>query len=149
MKKLPTWFPAACIFLLLLASCAPQDQAGKPLANNLPVLTVSQAIEPGRLGKTVQVRGKVEEVCQDEGCWLTVQDGTSGLRVSFKQSGFVVPMDLEGSVLVEGTVEEEVFEEEDAKLIAETMGWKDDQIRQIQGDTRLPIMVGTGVRFED
>lgn len=138
-----------CIFLLLATSCSRPDHVGAPLSKGVPVLTVSQAIEASRLGKTIQVRGEVNEVCQDEGCWMTVVDSTHGLRVTFAGSAFVVPMDLQGSIVAEGTVTEQVFDEDDAKLIAETMGWSEEDIRTIHGDTRLPMMTATGIVFEN
>lgn len=137
-----------CIFFVIAASCGRPDHVGAQLSSSLPVLSVSQAIEPTRLGKVVQVRGEVNEVCQDEGCWMTLVDSTHGMRVTFKGAAFVVPMDLQGNVVVEGTVAEQVYDEEDAKLIAETMGWEPQAISAIKGDTRLPVMTATGVMFE-
>lgn len=79
---------------------------------------------------------------------MTVTDSTDGIRVVFAGSAFTVPMDLEGTVVVEGTVADQVFDEEDAKLIAETMGWSEDRIHAIHGDVHLPVMTASGVVFE-
>lgn len=149
MKTSLRFLTVSCIFLVTLTSCGRPDHVGSPIAGDLPVLTVTQAIEPSRMGKRVLVRGEVNEVCQDEGCWLTIVDNNSGIRISPAGSGFVVPMDLQGTVLVEGYVRDEVFSEADAKLIAETMGWDSKEIESIHSDTRLPVLTATGVQFED
>ncbi|MCO6465168.1 MAG: DUF4920 domain-containing protein [Bradyrhizobiaceae bacterium] len=148
MKNILSFFCVACIFSFVVASCSRPDHVGSPLSSDLPILTVTQAIEPSRLGKVVQVRGDVHEVCQDEGCWMTVIDSVNGLRVTFDGASFVVPMDLQGTVVVQGTVSEEIYSEEDAKLLAETLGWDSSEISNIKGDTRIPLMTATGVRFE-
>lgn len=79
---------------------------------------------------------------------MTVIDSVNGLRVTFDGASFVVPMDLQGTVVVQGTVSEEIYSEEDAKLLAETLGWDSSEISNIKGDTRIPLMTATGVRFE-
>ncbi len=149
MNTLTACIGGAAAILVLAVSCSRDNHVGKPLSSGLPQLTVTEAIDPGRIGKAVQVRGTVLQVCQEEGCWMSITDGKNGLRITFEGSAFVVPMDVEGAVIVEGTVQEEVFEQEDARAITETMGWSEEQVKSIQGDTRLPVMVATGVRLSD
>lgn len=58
-------------------------------------------------GKTVAVEAKIRRACQKKGCWMelaTSEDGP-GVRVTFKDYGFFVPLDSAGTTArVEGTV---------------------------------------------
>ena len=54
-------------------------------------------------GQTVVVEAEVVAVCQKKGCWMTFLRDTDSVRVTFKDYGFFVPMDLAGTtVRVEG-----------------------------------------------
>jgi hypothetical protein len=54
-------------------------------------------------GQTVIVEAEVVAVCQKKGCWMTFLRDTDSVRITFKDYGFFVPMDLAGStVRVEG-----------------------------------------------
>lgn len=45
----------------------------------------------------VLVSGKVEEVCQMKGCWMTIDNGEGKkIRVRFKDYAFFVPMNISG-----------------------------------------------------
>jgi pyruvate/2-oxoglutarate dehydrogenase complex dihydrolipoamide acyltransferase (E2) component len=74
---------------------------------------------PGELdGKTVLVEAKVRKACERKGCWMELAgDGKGpGVRVTFKDYGFFVPLDSAGrSAKVEGTVKVAALSEETAK----------------------------------
>ncbi|QSQ19735.1 DUF4920 domain-containing protein [Pyxidicoccus parkwayensis] len=60
-------------------------------------------------GKTVLVEGTVRKACERKGCWMELsadaQDKSPGVRVTFKDYGFFVPLDSAGSkARVEGVV---------------------------------------------
>jgi hypothetical protein len=58
-------------------------------------------------GKTVRVEGQVRKACQKKGCWMELATGDkgAGVRVTFKDYGFFVPVDAAGSqARVEGVV---------------------------------------------
>ena len=71
------------------------------------------------------------------------------LRVKFDGGSWYVPTALTGEVMVTGTVREDVFSEEDAKAIAETMGWSEARLQQMTGDQRIPLFTATGMRILD
>lgn len=66
---------------------------------------------PGEFqGKTVVVEGEVRRACSRKGCWMELAASTEkdapGCRVTFKDYGFFVPLDSEGSsARVEAAVE--------------------------------------------
>jgi hypothetical protein len=58
-------------------------------------------------GKTVAVEATVRKACERKGCWMELAgvDKGPGVRVTFKDYGFFVPLDSAGSTArVEGTV---------------------------------------------
>ncbi len=61
-------------------------------------------------GKTVLVEGRVRKACERKGCWMELaadgQDKGPGVRVTFKDYGFFVPLDSAGAqARVEGVVQ--------------------------------------------
>lgn len=95
---------------------------GKRPDESRRALSVTEAVAPSNLGRTVTIKGSVARVCQEEGCWMEVTDGTTSLRMTFADEAFTVPVTLQGTVLVEGVVTEE-----------------------IEGDSRVPRMTTSGV----
>jgi hypothetical protein len=69
-------------------------------------------------GKTVAVEGKVRKACERKGCWMelaTTEKGP-GVRVTFKDYGFFVPLDSAGKTArVEGLVKLAELSEDTAK----------------------------------
>lgn len=79
-----------------------QENFGKKINEKgaIPVTELST-----KMGKkeamNVKVSGKVDEVCQAKGCWMTVvtAEGQT-MRVRFKDYGFFVPKDISGKTVV-------------------------------------------------
>ncbi len=98
-----------------------------------------------RHGAPVLVEGSIIDVCIRKGCWLVVTDGTTRMRVTFKDYGFFVPKDAAGrKVLLQGIVTRQEMSEEDARHYAEesTIGEKPEDIN---GPQQVVTMVATGV----
>ncbi len=69
-------------------------------------------------GKTVRVEGQVRKACEKKGCWMELAEGAkgAGVRVTFKDYGFFVPLDSAGSsARVEGLVKVTELSESMAK----------------------------------
>jgi len=69
-------------------------------------------------GQTVRVEGQVRKACQKKGCWMELasSDKGAGVRVTFKNYGFFVPLDAAGSAArVEGVVKVSELSEDMAK----------------------------------
>ena len=52
------------------------------------------------VGKTVQVKGKVTEVCQMMGCWMSLNDGEKSIRIKVNDGDIVVPKDSIGKTAI-------------------------------------------------
>jgi len=100
MKMLVTLLAAAA-----LAGGA-EMKLGKPLTLKQPTPIPTLLSEPGPyVGKVVQVKGKITEVCQEMGCWMAIADPESGktVRVKVNDGDIVFPKDAAGkSAVAEG-----------------------------------------------
>ena len=120
---------------------------GKPLTLAKPMMVADLMANPSSLaGKTVQVKGKVSEVCQMAGCWMSLVDGESLLRIKVNDGDIVFPKESIGKMAIaEGKLEKMELSREElisrAKHEAEEQGRKFDPksvkagktIYQIQG----------------
>ena len=80
---------------------APADSVlrrGKPVPVG-PAVTVSQILaEPGKYGEATVIEGVVVRSCTKMGCWMQLADtpDAKGLRVSFHDGSFVIPVGAAG-----------------------------------------------------
>ncbi|MGL6126836.1 DUF4920 domain-containing protein [Chryseobacterium artocarpi] len=103
------------------------DAYGAGVASN----TESKAISVEKLGKklkkenkkleNVAIKGKVTDVCEKKGCWLTIQtEDNSQFFVKMKDYAFFVPTALKGkNVVLEGNAERKVISVDEQKHYAE------------------------------
>ena len=91
---------------------------GKPLALKEPVAIQKLMSAPERyVGKTVQVKGEVTDVCQMMGCWMELlEKGTSArVRIKVEDGVIVFPKDSVGKTAVtEGVFSKLVMTREEA-----------------------------------
>jgi hypothetical protein len=91
--------------LLLAPMLAAATQLGKPLTVKQPMTIAQLMTSPDNwVGKTVQVKGKVSEVCQMAGCWMQLVDQEGkAVRIKVKDGEIVFPKDAVGKMaLAEG-----------------------------------------------
>lgn len=100
-------------------------------------------------GKPIKIEGKIEDVCQNKGCWLIVTDGERQMRVTFKDYGFFVPKDSAGKkVILEGLVEKKTLSQEQARHYMEESKSKIAP-STIKGPQEVITMVATGVEINN
>ena len=92
---------------------------GNKIGSKSPVVTLENVIKnPEKYeNKKIIIEGTVNNVCQKKGCWMEVQPepDSVGVRVTFKDYGFFVPMDAAGyAVRCEGKVKVETLSKDDA-----------------------------------
>ncbi|MBK8442643.1 MAG: DUF4920 domain-containing protein [Sphingobacteriales bacterium] len=157
MKTIYSIFLGACL-LLLLEACgggAATGGDGKHFGKNI---SSEQAITMGDLSQQIQgtkqvnakVRGKVAEVCQAKGCWMTIEN-TAGdpMRVTFKDYAFFVPKDLSGkSVVFEGIAKYDTTSVDDLRHYAEDEGKAAEEIAQITQPKVEVVFEAEGVVIE-
>lgn len=127
---------------------------GKPLTLKEP-LAISKVLSTpdDYAGKTVQVKGKITEVCTMMGCWMNlVETGTTkAIRIKVNDGEIVFPKEAIGkTALAEGTFKKIQLTQEQAvaraKHEAEETGRKFDPA-QVKGPVTIYQIQGTGARI--
>ena len=78
---------------------------------------------------------------------MILADGSTKVRVTFKDYSFFMPKDLAGKrIVAEGMLKEDVLSEADARHYAEDAGKSKKEIEKIKGDQRELTFEATGVR---
>jgi hypothetical protein len=99
--------PWSWILLLVLASGpagAEAQRFGKKLAGLAEVRLADLLAEP-EAGRQVRLRGTVDAVCRNKGCWLELTQDARSVHVTFEGYSFFVPKDSSGKeVVLEGRV---------------------------------------------
>jgi len=123
---------------------------GKPLAAENPIaLATLLSHGDSYVGKTVQVKGKIAEVCQMMGCWLDlVNDAGQKIRIKVNDGEIEFPKDSAGkTVIAEGQFNKIVLTRDEAiaqaKEEAQDTGKKFDPASIKSGTTYYQIQ-GTG-----
>jgi hypothetical protein len=101
---------------------AAELKLGKPFSVKEPVSIATLLAHPDDYaGKTVQVRGKITEVCQMMGCWMDlVSDSGQKIRIKVNDGEIVFPKDASGKAAVaEGRFTKIVLTREQAIAQAE------------------------------
>ena len=133
----------------LAAGAAGAERYGKGLTlrEPTPVATILGAPEQ-YVGKTVQVRGKVTEVCTMMGCWMQVVDQKDGMRIKVNDGEMVFPRTAVGkTATAEGVLKKLVLSKEQAvaraRHEAEEQGRKFDPA-SVKGGLVIYQVQGTG-----
>lgn len=113
MKRMSLLAVAAGSILLLNA----EKRLGQPMTLGQP-LSVDQVVSSAAssVGKTVQVKGKVTEVCQMAGCWMQLAGtGSNAIRISVKDGDIVFPQSAVGkTAIAEGKLQKIELTREEA-----------------------------------
>ncbi len=109
---------------LLLLCCGKPDYIGIRPNEQREITRISDAISTRGIGRVLRIRGTVGSVCQDEGCWVTITDGSAEIKLRFADPSLGVPLNLTGEVVAEGVVRE-----------------------RVEKGARVPEMTATGVVF--
>ena len=133
----------------MAVAAAGETRLGKPLA--LPsAVSVGQlmANPDASVGKVVQVKGKVTEVCEKMGCWMQLVDGRDAVRIKVNDGDIVFPKTSIGKTAVaEGTLNKLELTRDEAvaraKHEAEERGTKFEPASVKSGATIFQIQ-GTG-----
>ena len=108
------------VALFVSVSFAAEQKLGQPLTikDAMPLATLMAEPAP-HVGKTVQVTGKVAEVCEMAGCWMNLTDDSGHLlRIKVEDGVIVFPKDSIGKVAIaEGKLEKHEMSRE--QLVAE------------------------------
>jgi hypothetical protein len=88
--------------LMLTATLSAEEviKRGTAISADAPVVALEKVLQtPAAFTKdTVLVEGVIESSCTNKGCWmqLTSAEGKPGVRVTFKDYGFFIPLQAKG-----------------------------------------------------
>jgi hypothetical protein len=102
-------------------------------ADAISVDSLELLMATGNEIENISVAGEVAEVCQAEGCWLTLKkkDGTA-MRVTFNDHAYFVPKNIAGKhAVIEGKAYIETTPVEDLRHYAEDEGKSKEEIALI------------------
>lgn len=80
----------------------------------------------------VKVKGIVNSVCEEMGCWLTIKSTDGNMMVKMKDHSFFVPLAINGKeVVIEGIAQEKITSVEQLKHYAKDAGKTEEEIAKI------------------
>lgn len=165
LKKISFWLIAAAMF----CACGQNAQTIDPKSSDPAkdgkhfgaIITGDNAIPYDQVmakmsttdSLNMKVRGKVSEVCQKKGCWMTLiseQPGQPEMRVTFKDYAFFMPKDLSGKhVVVDGYAYVETTSVDILRHYAEDAGKTKEEIAAITEPKREVSFEASGVLIVD
>lgn len=160
LKKVFTMLGSA----ILLVSCAPKstDTSSSGASKNFGTKVNAKnamaydALMPKMAtvdSLPAKVKGKVSEVCQKKGCWMTLVSDKSGapeMRVTFKDYAFFMPKDLAGKeVVIDGYAYVETTTVDMLRHFAEDAGKSKEEIAAITEPKREVSFEAAGVLILD
>ncbi|WP_426478752.1 DUF4920 domain-containing protein [Chryseobacterium sp. CBSDS_008] len=154
---------AAALTASSLAFAQSGPPAGKALVGDtygdqVTASAESKAITVDKLNKqlkkdnkkveNVAIKGKVTDVCDKKGCWLTIQtEDNSNFFVKMKDYAFFVPTALKGkSVVLEGNAERKVISVNEQKHYAEDAKKSQSEIDAITQPKEEIRFVANGIK---
>ena len=162
MKRILTY----CLFLsfLLIACKAEKKQGVKEnetvktgyasfgekieSANTLSEAQMSAKFDALKIGDTINVKfaSKIDEVCTKKGCWMVLPAADKKTMVKFKDYGFFMPLDSQGSeVIVEGKAFVKETPVEELRHYAEDAGKTKEEIEKITTPKKEYAFLAHGV----
>lgn len=147
------------IFALCLFFFANDQAQAKSLGAALSLeksVAVTELLENGDayVGKKVQVRGMIVDVCQTRGCWIYIAGDKpfEKIRIKVNDGEIIFPLEARGQqAKVEGVVEKFVLSREEVierrRHHAQEQGQEFDASTVTQGETFFQIR-GTGAEIE-
>jgi hypothetical protein len=96
---------------------------------------------------TGKVKGTVVSVCQEEGCWMKLeQTEGDGIMIRFKDNKFFVPKNISGKeVVLQGTAKATTTSVEMQKHYAEDAGKSKEEIAKITEPKKEIEFIATGI----
>lgn len=153
MKKLSFLFLAVTISLAALAQNNPKPAAkgvtyGEGTVNK-DAVTVSDMDQQVQTKGSFsgKITGKVVSVCQEKGCWMTVDKGNGEtVMVKFKDYGFFMPTNIVGqTVVLEGEAKVKEVSVKQQKHYAGDAGKPKEEIKQIKEAKKETQFIAKGV----
>jgi hypothetical protein len=157
------------VFFLMLTACGSSQEAttteasapAEEVAGTFGAKFTPEKVEPAsslltsysesQLTDTLQttLQGKVNEVCQAKGCWMTIATGNGEeMMVKFKDYGFFMPKDISGrEVVMHGMAYYQITPVDELRHYAEDAGKSAEEIAEITEPKKELRFLADGVKL--
>lgn len=100
-------------------------------------------------GEGVTIKGEIGAACQKKGCWMTMAEGETEMRVRFLDYGFFVPKDCAGrTATIQGVATFDTITVDMLQHYAEDAGETEEEIAKITEPEYELSFEATGVLIE-
>ena len=131
------------VLSLMCSGVGVSKNYGATVKGNNPLM-LSEAIKSDG---SVLTTGTVDQVCQKKGCWLSLKDSKTRVRVKFKDYAFFVPTSLIGKkVVVKGSIVRKVTSIEEQKHYLKDAGKPQKQIDAVTKEKKTVTILASGVK---
>ncbi len=154
MKKIIALFPVLLFSLVLMAQ-PPKVAADKGAIFGAKVVEegavkaelLAENLNIAGQSKEVKITGKVIEVCKAEGCWVRVETKTGSMLVKMKDHAFLVPVALEGKMIVaDGVATFKETSVDQLRHFAEDAGKPKEEVAKITEPKKEIVFQATGIK---
>lgn len=116
--------------------------------NAISASSLEKKLEKNSKLENVAVKGKVTEVCEMEGCWLTIKtDSKNRFFVKTKDHAYLVPLALRGkNVILTGNAEMKLTSVRELKHYAEDAKKSKEEIAMITQPKKEVNFIATGIK---
>ena len=108
MKISASFYLVGLLFCASVSQAADEPAAARVFGEAVPadasISSLQDAVAVAEQAGDQVISGRVGQVCQKKGCWMTLSDGEHMARVMTDHK-FVIPKDLSGEVLVYGDLQ--------------------------------------------
>lgn len=149
---------AICLFVVMVVNAQPPNvpaESGTTFGNKT---TADSAVTPNQLmnimnlkqaatnGTQIKIKGVVNEVCEEMGCWLTLKSADGDIMVKMKDHSFFVPLAISGKeVVIDGIAQEKITSVEQLKHRARDAGKTEEEIAKITESKKEIIIEAKGI----
>lgn len=142
------------LIVLLFVACSGSqalESFGEKITQNdaKSVAGITSLME-GKDSVQVKLTGKIVEVCQNKGCWMTLDlTNDQSMRVTFKDYGFFVPKNAGGhTAWVDGWAYRTITSVDELRHYAGDEGQSEEEIQKITEPKEEITFVANGVLLE-
>lgn len=127
------------------------DVSDVAVKNAISASKLEKKLKKNNKIENVAIKGKVEEVCEMEGCWLTIKtDSKNRFFVKTKDHAYLVPLALRGkNVVLIGNAELKMTSVKELKHYAEDANKSEEEIAMITKPKQEVNFMASGIKVVD
>ncbi len=139
-------------FLLAIVSFSAQAKDyGQGITSKDAPKTLTEAVKEidSLQGKEIVIKSKITKVCQEMGCWMTLKEGPTLVRVEFGDHAFTIPKDsAQMNAVTQGKLFWKELSAAEARHYAKDEGRPKSEVAMIKKPVKTLWFDATGVRIE-